>query len=151
MSLLNIAPRFFAAFLSVLFLPLQAIAQDPPPLAIEGYSPVSYFEEGRAEMGLPEFTAVYKDRTYRFTDAEQLEKFKAAPEAFAPIFPNHCPYNLAIGRRASIDPTNFKIAGDTLLLFHRSEEMDGLERWNESGDEEELLERAESNWTLFEF
>jgi len=124
---------------------------DAPRVAIGGYSPVSYFEEGHPEMGLPRFTAVYNDRTYRFTDAEQVEKFKADPEAYAPLFPNHCPYNLALGRKAKIDPTNFKIAGDDLLLFHRSEEMDGLERWNESDDQDELLRRAESNYTLFEF
>lgn len=147
----NLAPHFAATLLSLLFLPLQAPAQDALPLAIEGYSPVSYFEEGRPERGLPEFTAVHEDRTYRFTDAEQQDKFEADPEAYAPIFPNHCPYNLALGRRASIDPTNFKIAGDSLLLFHRSDEMDGLERWNENGDEQELMSRAESNWTLFEF
>ncbi len=125
--------------------------EQAPRLAIEGYSPVSYFEEGHPEMGLPEFTAVYKDRTYRFTDADQLEKFEADPQAYAPLFPNHCPYNLALGRDAKIDPTNFKIAGDDLLLFHRSEEMDGLEKWNEHDDQEELKRRAESNYTVFEF
>ena len=80
-----------------------------------------------------------------------VEKFEADPEAFAPLFPNHCPYNLALGRKAKIDPTNFKIAGDDLLLFHRTEEMDGRERWNEHEDQDELLRRAESNYTLFEF
>ena len=131
--------------------PLPAQNDEAPRLAIEGYSPVSYFEEGQPEMGLPAFTAVYKNRTYRFTDAEQLEKFEADPEAYAPLFPNHCPYNLALGRKAKIDPTNFKIAGDDLLLFHRTEEMDGRERWNEHEDQDELLRRAESNYTLFEF
>jgi len=129
----------------------QSIGGESPRLAIQGYSPVSYFEEGRAEMGLPEFTAVHDGRTYRFTDAEQEAKFEADPETYAPLFPNHCPYNLALGRKAKIDPTNFKIVGDDLLLFHRSEEMDGLEKWNEADDEQELLRRAESNYTLFEF
>ena len=131
--------------------PVPAQEDESPRLGIEGYSPVSYFEEGRPEMGLPEFTAVYNNRTYRFTDAGQLEKFKADPDAYAPLFPNHCPYNLALGRKVKIDPTNFKIAGNDLLLFHRSEEMDGLKKWNEHEDQDELLRRAESNYTLFEF
>jgi len=42
-------------------------------------------------------------------------------------------------------------AGDALLLFHRSEEMDGLKEWNEHGDEEELMSRARSQWELFRF
>ncbi len=119
--------------------------------AIQGYSPVSYFEEGRPEKGSKEFTAEYEDRTYWFTDAEQQAKFEAEPATYAPVFPNHCPYNLALGRAVKIDPTNFKIAGDDLLLFHRSDEMDGLEKWNEHGDEEELMRRAKSQWELFRF
>lgn len=129
-----------------------APAQDEAaPLAIEGFSPVSYFTEGRPEKGAREFSAVYEGRTYYFTSAEQQAKFEADPEAYAPVFPNHCPYNLALGRAAKIDPTNFKIAGDALLLFHRSEEMDGLKEWNEHGDEEELMSRARSQWELFRF
>ncbi|MDT8408430.1 MAG: YHS domain-containing (seleno)protein [Wenzhouxiangellaceae bacterium] len=124
---------------------------EPPRLAIEGYSPNSYFEQGRPEKDLPEFTAVYKDRRYQFTDAAQQTSFEANPAAYAPVFPNHCRYNLSLGRAARIDPTPFKIVGDTLLLFHRSEEMDGLERWNEHGDDLELLRRAESNRTLLDF
>ena len=119
--------------------------------AIDGYSPVSYFEEGRPEKGSKEFTAEYEDRTYWFTDAEQQAKFEAEPATYAPVFPNHCPYNLALGRAVKIDPANFKIAGDDLLLFHRSDEMDGLEKWNEHGDEEELMRRAKSQWELFRF
>lgn len=35
---------------------------DVPKLAIEGYSPVSYFEEGEPEVGSPEYSTVYEDR-----------------------------------------------------------------------------------------
>jgi len=147
----NFAAALLPAIAGILLSGL-ALAQTPSDApAIEGYSPVSYFTEGRPEKGSKAYAARYNDRTYWLTDASQKALFEADPEAYAPIFPNHCPFNLALGRRASIDPTNFKIAGDTLLMFHRSEEMDGLERWNEHGDEEELMERAESQWTLFEF
>lgn len=122
------------------------------PLAIEGYSPVSYFEEGRPERGSPEHSTVYNQRTYHFTSEEQLERFEADPESYEPLFPDHCPYNLALGREAAIDPTNYKIVDGHLLLFHRSEEMDGLEAWeNHEDSERELLERARGQYTLFRF
>ena len=120
-------------------------------LAIDGYSPVSYFESGRAEIGSPEYATEYNQRTYHFTDAEQLARFEANPRKYEPLFPNHCPYNLALGRQVAIDPTNFKILDGNLLLFHKSEEMDGLEQWESHDDEHELLERARGNYTLFEF
>ena len=122
-----------------------------PRLGIEGYSPVSYFEAGEPQKGSKAHTAVYNERRYRFTDAEQLAKFKADPEKYAPMFPNHCPYNLALGRRARIDPTNFKIMDGHLLLFHRSEEMDGRKRWNQAEDQQAMLERAKSEWELADF
>ena len=118
------------------------------PLALEGYSPVSYFTEGRPEKGKSAYAVVYKGHTYYFTDAGQQAMFEADPEAYAPVFPVHCPYNLALGRKAKIDPTNFKIVGGRLLLFHRTEEMDGRKRWNEHGDEQELMQRARGQWLL---
>lgn len=141
----------FTFLLSAVFAVSIAAANEPPPLAIEGYSPVSYFTEGKPEKGSEDFASVYNGERYLLTDAEQLALFEADPEAYAPLFPNHCPYSLALGRAVAIDPTNFKIAGDALLLFHRSDEIDGLELWNAHEDEEELLTEARRQWTILRF
>ena len=51
-----------------------------------------------------------------------------------------------------LDPTNFKVVGDYLLLFHRNGEADGLKMWNQSPvDEQTQLERADYYYKLFEF
>jgi len=122
------------------------------PLALRGYSPVSYFEVGRPERGSEEFSAVYENRTYYFVDQAQLQAFKDDPEAYAPIFPEHCPYNLAMGREQPVDPVNYKIVGGQLLLFHSASnpDKDGLVQWNRtirSRDftEQEMIERAQRN------
>ncbi len=128
-----------------------ATADSDVELGIKGYSPVSYFENDRAEPGDPQFSTVHNQRRYHFTSAEQLAGFEANPERYEPLFPDHCPYNLALGRAAAIDPYNFKIVNGHLLLFHRTEEMDGREAWEQHGDDEELLERAEATHTLFRF
>lgn len=120
-------------------------------VAIGGYSPVSYFEEGVPERGSPRHTATFEGRTYHFTSAAQVRRFEADPEAYAPVFPDHCPYHLALGRTVAIDPTNVKILDGQLLLFHRSEEMDSLARWNRQEDQIDLLERARGNYRGLRF
>lgn len=145
-----IAIAVYAIALTAWLTPLLADAEEPP-LAIQGYSPVSYFERGRAEPGQPEFSAVHNGLRYQFTDAEQRAAFQANPARYEPLFTEHCPYSLTLGRAVAIDPENFRIVDGHLLLFHRSEEMDGLEEWNAADDDQGLLEQARSQYTLFRF
>ena len=61
-----------------------------------------------------------------------------------------CPYSLAFGKILPLDPTNFKIVGDNLLLFHLSDDENGLQLWNDSKiSEDELMRRADANANLF--
>ena len=124
--------------------------------AIEGYSPVSYFDEGKPERGSPEFTSTHEGELYYFTSAQQKRQFDMNPDAYAPTFPHNCPYNLAKGREVAIDPTNFKIVNGELLLFHKSPEQDGLVRWNKETSKEgvteaQLMEKAQNNLLDLEF
>ena len=132
-----------------------ALAQDPSASgrepAIGGYSPVSYFTENTAERGSPEFAVEHKDKLYYLTSQDQVEQFKKNPDKFQPRH-SFCPYSLAYGKTLPLDPTNFKIVGDSLLLFHLSEDMDGLKLWNASEiSQEELLRRADANWFRVRF
>ena len=121
------------------------------PLSIEGYSPVSYFTKGQAEKGSPEFAVENGGMTYYLTSQEQVTLFKQNPNKYKPRY-DTCPYSLTQGKRVPLDPTNFKVIGDSLLLFHKSEAMDGLALWNQSStDEEELLKQADTQFTLLRF
>ncbi len=121
------------------------------PPSIGGYSPVSYFTENKAERGSKDFAVEHDGRVYYLTSNEQIELFNANPEKYRPRHPS-CPYSLAYGMVLPLDPTNFKVIGDSLLLFHRSEEKDALLEWNSSElSEEELLRRADANLFLVEF
>lgn len=110
-------------------------------VAIEGYSPVSYFEKGIAEKGKSEFSVAYEGRTYYLSSEKQAGKFNRNPEKYKPLF-DVCPYSLKLGRNVSIDPTRFKIVDGNLLLFHNSEELDALKEWNEEGDDLRQLKEA---------
>jgi len=124
--------------------------------ALDGYSPVSYYEQGHPEAGSRKYQSTYQGNIYWLTSARQKRRFDANPSAYAPIFPHSCPYNLAQGRRETVDPTNFKIVDGQLLLFHRSPAQDGRKEWEKSIEktgvtEKELLRRARSNFINLEF
>lgn len=122
-------------------------------LAIEGYSPVSYFTEGAAQRGSPEFAARHEGKLYYMTSPKQLHMFRENPEKFVPALGAHCPYSLSLGRSVAIDPERFKIIDGRLYLFHRSEELDALKAWNEADDTERRsrLESAKSRFILMRF
>ena len=114
------------------------------PLAIDGYSVVSYFEQDRAELGSQKFSVEYGNKLYWFVSAAQVKVFKANPAQYIPAFKAFCPYSLTLGKILPIDPTKFKIVGGRLLLFHADDDLNGLVEWNKAGDESVLLEKARS-------
>ena len=125
---------------------------DDPEVALQGYSPVSYFTVNRAEQGSPDYKVVHENMTYYFTSADQVALFEKEPTRYLPRFGQLCPYSLALGKKLPIDPTNFKVVGDTLLLFHQSTENgNGLAAFNKSEDPEAILERAQSQLLLLKF
>ncbi len=139
------------ALLSAADVMAQDRAAATAELAIGGYSPVSYFTENKAERGSPDFAVEHDGKLYFLTSAQQVALFNENPERYRPRY-SVCPYSLAYGMVLPLDPTNFKIVGDHLLLFHRSEEKDALAEYAASDlDVEELLRRADANLFLIEF
>ena len=119
--------------------------------AIGGYSPVSYFTKQRAEKGRPEFSVEHKGKVYWLASREQVEQFSADPDRYRPRY-DVCPYSLALGKRLPLDPTNFKIVAGSLLLFHRSDQTDGLKGFESSGlSDKELVRRADANFLRLSF
>ncbi|PKM04118.1 MAG: hypothetical protein CVV16_06355 [Gammaproteobacteria bacterium HGW-Gammaproteobacteria-6] len=49
--------------------------------ALEGYSPVSYYEKGRPELGSSHYRSAYEGNVYWFTSAKQKAVFDKAPAA----------------------------------------------------------------------
>lgn len=114
-------------------------------VALDGFSPVSYFARGRAELGDPRFQAEHNGATYYFTSADQVEEFKRAPNRYEPACGGWCAFGMAIEDKFPIDPTKFKVVDGKLLLFLNNDEVDALKLWNE-GDETELLRKADAHW-----
>ena len=130
----------------------QVADHNPAPgVSIGGYSPVSYFTENRAEKGSAEFAVSHDGRTYYLTSAEQVAIYNENPGKYRPRY-HYCAYSVSLGRSLPLDPTNFKVIGDTLLLFHVSKKFNGKDAWNSKKESDEvLIERADKQFTLLNF
>jgi hypothetical protein len=148
--------RFIHTALTSALLMIAAISHAGPDESFKtpslgGYSPVSYFTEGAAQLGDPAFAVNYKGKRYFLTSEEQVALFEADPQKYQPRH-GVCTYSLALGMVRPLNPTKFKIVDGSLLLFHVDEDKDALFEWNRSQiDERELLRRADNNLFLVKF
>ncbi|MBY0587077.1 hypothetical protein K2X85_07860 [bacterium] len=105
-----------------------------PETTIGGYSPVSYFEVNKAEMGRPEFHAEHHGKQYLFTSAAQVATFQTNPDKYSPAFGGSCAFGHSIEKEFPVDPTSFKIVDGKLLLFLKNAEVDAKGLWEKEGD-----------------
>lgn len=61
-------------------------------LAILGYDPVGYFNQGKAIKGKKDVSASYQGVTYRFATAENKEMFLKNPSKYEPQYGGWCAY-----------------------------------------------------------
>lgn len=113
-------------------------------VAIEGFSPVSYFD-GKVERGSAMFAITHAGITYHLTDAAQVAEFQRDPERYLPQFGGWCAFGMSVSDKFPIDPTAYKIVDDRLFLFLRNDGIDALDLWNK-GKESELLTKARAHW-----
>lgn len=146
-------PRFTFALIIGLFCSTLGAETKPIEPFIDGYSPVSYFTVNNAEKGSPEFSVQHKGKLYYLTSAEQVEIFNQNPDKYRPRY-DSCPYSLTLGKKVPLDPTNFKVIADTLLIFHKAEDDDGLKLWNNKRadlTEQQLIKKADEQYTLLKW
>ena len=144
-------------FLSVLFSVHLVLAQSEEArkknfnikknIAIEGYDPVSYFDNKPIE-GEAKWTFSHKGVTYQFSSATNLAKFKANAEKYEPAYGGWCAYAMGeTGEKVKIDPETFKIVEGKLFLFYNFWGNNTLTDWNKM--EKSLKAKADQNWKKF--
>ena len=116
-------------------------------VAIEGYDPVSYFDNHPTE-GKEELMYSYKGITYRFANSSNLNKFKGNPEKFEPAYGGWCAYAMGeTGEKVKVDPETFKILDGKLYLFYNFWGNNTLSDWNKN--EKPLKTKGDQNWKKF--
>lgn len=113
-------------------------------LAIQGYDPVAYLDEGKATAGDAKIVSRYRGATYRFATAIHRERFNADPEKYIPAYGGWCATAMAEGKKVEINPRSFKVVNGRTLLFYKATWGDALKDWNK--DEAGLKPRADAAW-----
>ncbi len=110
-------------------------------LAAGGYDPVAYFKVNRPVEGVAQFSIEYKGATWRFSNQDNLNAFKATPAAYAPQYGGYCAWAVAQGYTASGDPQFWKIVGGKLYLNY---DGDVQTKWEK--DIPGFIVKADKNW-----
>jgi len=110
-------------------------------LAIRGADPVAYFTEGEAVVGNAAYEYEWNGATWRFSSAENMAKFVADPDAYAPEYGGYCAKAMSEGNLASVDPRAWKIV-DSKLYLNYSEEVQ--QQWLE--DVPGNIAKADGYW-----
>ncbi|MEP1932915.1 MAG: YHS domain-containing (seleno)protein [Roseibium sp.] len=84
--------------------------------AIGGTDPVAYFTMGKPVAGSDKFTAQYDDVTWKFSSAENRDKFLADPVKYAPQYGGFCAFGTAMGFKVPVVPEAWSIVDGKLYL-----------------------------------
>jgi YHS domain-containing protein len=97
---------------------VNAVADgDDKHLILFGHDVVSYFADGRHQMGSPAHKTVLKGVTFRFASAEHKKLFDAAPEKYLPQFGGYCANGIVYGIPWGGDADTWRIIDGKLYIF----------------------------------
>jgi len=136
-----------AAFFLALVMPLEAgtkseIFKNWRGIAIEGYDPVAYHEEGKPIEGSSKFELTWREAKWQFASAEHRDLFKSDPEKYAPKYGGYCAWAVSQGYTASVDPKNaWSIVAGKLYLNYN---VDIQKKW--AKDIPGNIKKADANW-----
>lgn len=112
-------------------------------VALHGYDPVSYFEQGGPVAGSPEHSFEWREATWYFSSPANRDRFAADPEAFAPQFGGFCAFAVSKGFTADPMPDAWHIEDGRLYVFADQGVRDD---WVETLGEGSL-EQSRANWS----
>jgi YHS domain-containing protein len=98
--------------------PVNAVADgDDKHLILFGHDVVSYFTDGRHQMGSPAHKSVHKGVTFRFASAAHKALFDASPEKYIPQFGGYCANGIVYGIPWGGDADTWRIIDGKLYIF----------------------------------
>ncbi len=120
-------------------------------LALSGYDPVAYFPEGGAKpaKGSKKITATRAGVTYRFSSNGHRDLFNANPTKYEPAYGGWCAYAMAMGSKTDIDPKNFRIQDERLMVFYKGLLGGNTRTKWVAGDVEAQETAADGGWQDF--
>jgi len=123
---------------------VDARAQQLPEgrrVALRGYDPVAYFEDGQPAKGSREFWYAFDDVVYLFRSAQHRDKFASDPERFAPQYDGYCAGGVSKGYKTEPDPEAWIVANGKLFVFEFKERIPMFR-----GIIDDVAAKANENW-----
>ncbi len=109
--------------------------------AIDGFDPVSYFSENRAERGSSDITAEWNGAVWHFRTIQHRDTFLKDPQNYAPQYGGFCALGMAHGGDVPTNPEAWTIWEGKLYL-NMIKEVSITWRYNP----DKLIERADEKW-----
>ncbi len=122
---------------------------DDSKIALEGYSPVSYIDMGKAELGNKKHKSTFDGVAYYFTNRKQKETFDANPAKYKPQYGGWCAFAVSLGAKFQPDPSRFRVVHGKLYMFTRNVEGDFVKVWEKDGRTKHITQ-ADKNWKTME-
>src|SRR6201984_3430837 len=112
-------------------------------VAVKGYDPVAYFNDGKPVKGSPEHTFEWQGATWQFVSEEHRSAFMREPTKYAPQYGGYCAFAISKGSIVDIDPNQWKIVNERPYL---NANFSALTLW--SRDPEGHIKKGDANWRL---
>lgn len=151
MSLSNIRALVLGALAATAFAATPAFAGVPGStsstnldangLALGGYDPVAYFDEGKPMHGVEKFTASYAGARYLFASEAHRKTFLSDPTKYLPEFGGFCAVGTSFNEKVDIDPETGKVVKGKLYVNSNPKAQAIFDK-----DTSGTITRAEHNW-----
>lgn len=112
-----------------------------PGLAIKGYDPVAYFDQGGPRAGMAKHTLQHAGVQWRFSSAANKAKFEQNPERYMPAYGGYCAYGVAQGYLVKIEPDAWAVRNGKLYLNYSTRVQ---QTWSKSPDA--YINKANVRW-----
>lgn len=91
---------------------------DKKGVALGGYDPITYFNEGKPAKGDPAIEATFDGALYHFVSQANRETFEKSPTKYAPAYGGYCGYAASVGKVRPADPLIWSIVDGQLIVQH---------------------------------
>ena len=139
---ITLAILFYGLKISPIAMKLVGPINENSTLALKGYDPVAYFNEGRAIKGDTSNGIKWGNVIWYFSSNANKLAFKTFPEKYVPQYGGYCAGAVASGFTADIDPMIWHIEDDRLFLFFNQGAKDGFVSAIDTG----IIQKASSEW-----
>ena len=109
--------------------------------ALRGYDPVAYFTEDKAIPGQPDFSVLWNDSEWLFSNIENRNKFVKNPEQYSPANGGYCTFGVVLGKKLDGDPEVWSLLNGYLYIFLNEEVKEKFFQ-----DEVGNLQKVVENW-----